>query len=942
LVIGIGLSVVPQDTSAQSAVYYTFDAHSLLMNQSDENFDKVAFLLSVQGNVNRESPRLFIKQPQMISVKGSDYSPDTLWKNAIQSSFIWLNPRQYQETVLTDINQVITTFAASSYGIDGSVVWDKDRPWTLNIAASIAGARNLAIVRKQSPIYATLTAHYPVVVDLTTDPIQGFMTTKSSAYQWLLQEYLLNSANPHRLEPTLASLKDGYALKNRAMNTLYFGRWISLEMDAAIARKALIFDLSPNADLGSPEEQCQAPSSDYTTLTTLLQNVRNRKGTQPIEVMGFLDFRYIYCEGNGQPHPTDEQRRLQNVVTALEHPFAKVISQYGGMMTVGGIGPADAANGSFFRHSPGVRYIPQSPAMTPETLLRNDYADGYPLNFSFEKGGVSQWTMWTTNYATYAGTNLPHGSTFLEMNTSTTDWQNGKNTLYQDVPIALLRGSRYQLRLSARRNPSEVGSIQGGIALWGKRANGSYTQLNHCPFTLTSGSWVPIACDTDIREDGLHGIRLQIALYTPDKNYDFDAITFLGPNTLRVNPTKTFGLFYMGDYDGPGAAYSTLMADVNDEKSYNELIWTSKITTTVPVAWAIAPSFRDAYPSAYAYLAKTKGPYDYFMMPNSGPNYTNPLHFDSLASGRPRVGPFKQQTATLNREVGYRVGWVLDGAESHLSYSDPTVRSIFKIATPDGYIHNSNVPPIGPTDPSVATYDGHAAILRKTTDLVDHATTDTDGADRLIAHVLAPQAAQFQVYRSIFVSSNFISHVVSTAKTKNLQFANRFAALDPMSFFGLYKSQHGLYPRLRMSMVSDTLPQVMYTGQSYAVQVTIRNDGWDIWRPKPSGATDCDGSGLAYKGCDRFVWTFQPPTNPIIPTGPGAIPTVTYPSGNRIDFGTTIAPGATTTVNLMLTIPANATLGYHTFQADLVQEGYGFGETYGNQPWQGRVLVATP
>lgn len=912
LLMGL-VALASRPSEAVGANYYVFDARGYYfyihappppLETLKNNYDTLVFLTSLQGVVNRTDARFYLYH----------HDVDEKWLSIFNARGTWPSPAT--ATPLSSLDQVISAFK-TGYGIQGSVVWDGNKPFTLALAATVAGADNLVIVRKDSPLYSQLVSHFPVRLDLSA---LNF-SSKNAGYTWLSTNYL----STRRVNPTLAYFKDGWPMK------LYLGGkvfdsmpqtpggtpvevregWSIMMYDYAISKRVTLFDLAPHPTSLPRDEPAQPVGADYNTLVSLMGTARQLVGTsRMLEFWGFPNRKYMDC------NPRDGAADEAEFTVCAEWATIELLSQKGGVLRKGG-GDAfgvEFANASFYQHGPATKHFGQNPPLSPQQLLQRGYATGFPNNFSFEQDtSGTGWALNTTNRVIYTEPlNAKQGSRFLQVNVSSADLTT-RNAIHQDFNLALWRGYRYSFRLGAKWRKVTATSGKGRQVVWGFRADGSAALLCQNAYTLSvAESWQTLSCDFDVKEDVFKSVRLQVFLDTPNENFAFDEAYFLGPNTLQGSTSKQYALFYMGDYDFANVLYSFPTG------TYPFVWLEGKQRTNVPVAWGVSPSIREEFPSLLEYFFTTKTAHDYFVMPDSGSGYLNP----GFLPDPTYTDIWKRETANANRALNYRSGWVLNGrnwpAVGDLASAEgQRIRHIYKTAAPDGIFYNA---------PSTAgTLDEQLPVLGMPD--VSYAGKDLTAATNDLLTRLS-QGHQFNVFRNIFVSSDYISDMVARARA-----SRGFEVLDPYTFFSLAKLKNGIHSRMKLGVTDHTIPSTVTPGQTYTVRVRVRNEGWDLWSTPLPGSTDCDGSGTAYKGCYRVGLALQ--EGDITPTGPNAPPLPSY--SIRADLPTTLAPGESVDLPFTFTVPAKAAT--YTLQFDLVKELYSWGESVGNVPWQKKIVA---
>ncbi len=137
--------------------------------------------------------------------------------------------------------------------------------------------------------------------------------------------------------------------------------------------------------------------------------------------------------------------------------------------------------------------------LTPQLLSNADFT-----------GGFSKWLAWPgTNVATYSGSGLPVGSTYLQANAGTSSLPN----FYQVVPVAVQAGQSYQGSIWVRA--ASGASVTGSLVVWGL---GGASEAGVTRFTVGS-AWTEV--EVAFNATSAHSY-LQLQLYLGGANqYDF-------------------------------------------------------------------------------------------------------------------------------------------------------------------------------------------------------------------------------------------------------------------------------------------------------------------------------------------------------------------------------------------------------------------------------------
>ena len=305
------------------------------------DYDTLIFLSSLQGIVNKEAPQLYlIHNPT-----------DQFWLDTYRTpkkDYGWLGDTEIVE--LPTLTAVLDTFAAD---IDGLVAWDDAIPATLNVATTLAGVENLAIVRDGSELQNQLILLWPVKTSL----VDKFIDDRA-AYHWAMDEYLATG----RADATLlAYFEDGTPAQKYQQNEMTRGGVYALERDYVIQQGGFAFDLSPWAD-ESPE--------DAALFEAILKAARTKSGLKLIKVWGFSPWYEKYSTVSGGIHlPVDG-----------EWESTWLFSRYGAYLQGGGgdAWGAAMANVSVHRFAPKPKSVVPSAVPSVETLRDKGYllADG--------------------------------------------------------------------------------------------------------------------------------------------------------------------------------------------------------------------------------------------------------------------------------------------------------------------------------------------------------------------------------------------------------------------------------------------------------------------------------------------------------------------------------------------------------------------------------------
>lgn len=342
--------------------------------QRRQMWDELHLVVSLQGLVNRDAPRLFLRFAPKV---------DDFWWEQMTGQGGWLAGRPV-ETV-TGLDALLRRFDTF---YRGAVVWDERVPATSNLASTIAGCDQLLCLRydpQPGSLYSRLVsgaAPLTVAVRLLRSDGQPLFTgqgqvpdtaiassgsAKCDAYLWLIEHYLkAGKTDPLRLGYYLdAFWLTCYAAAAPQNHTLP-------NHDFVIARRGFVFDLNVWDDEVCVDDPGQPPGTDVATLKAILRAAYDRSGGDVcMHAAGFVPWAYKYTDsrsdrwsagGGHAPVPT-------------EWRYAEILSCFNAFMDADAIGLGAMANASFYQHYPLQEHYPQNPRPTRETLQARGILD---------------------------------------------------------------------------------------------------------------------------------------------------------------------------------------------------------------------------------------------------------------------------------------------------------------------------------------------------------------------------------------------------------------------------------------------------------------------------------------------------------------------------------------------------------------------------------------
>ena len=333
-------------------------------------WDETHLVVSLQGLVNREKPRLFLRYLA---------EPDDFWWREMTRPGGWLEGREIVR--VTGIAELLERFRTD---YRGAVVWDERVPATSNLASTIAGCERLLCVRydeREGSLYQRCVGDgrpleamirllaadgSPLFTGRGRVPgtdLESSGSAKNDAYRWLIRHYVESGkANPQRM---------GYYL-----DADWFRSWKAaapenhtlVNHDFVIAHRGVLFDLNAWDDEACVDDPGQAPGTDLATLKQLLHAACDRlRGSGMIHVAGFVPWAYKYT--------THGRAGGKHAEVPTEWRFAEVLSCFNAYLDADALGLGAMANASFYQHYPLAARYPQNPRPTRADLVARGLLD---------------------------------------------------------------------------------------------------------------------------------------------------------------------------------------------------------------------------------------------------------------------------------------------------------------------------------------------------------------------------------------------------------------------------------------------------------------------------------------------------------------------------------------------------------------------------------------
>ncbi|MBI4578646.1 MAG: hypothetical protein HY718_03035 [Planctomycetes bacterium] len=348
-----------------------FDAKS--EQQTARVWDYVHAVATLQGIVNRDAPRLYVR-----FVEAGGRNVDDYWLDRMSERGQWLAGRKRQ--TIPNLEALVRKYRRT---IKGVVLYDPNVAATSNLASTIAGVEDLIAVRfdpAPDSVYSRLVARepkLPVVRRLLNEDASSMFTgrgtipgsdtpstgsAKCDAYLWLKEQYI----DTGKVDAGFAAYYiDAHWIKGVRFFAAPNHHTLT-NHDYFVARRAFFFDLGVWDDETPIDDPDQQPGTDGKTLQALLLSAHQQVGRQRmIHIGGFTPWAIKYTKDNpgaGGKHGGVE----------TEWKYAQIASAYNAFMDADAVGFGAMANASFYMHFPLRDRYPQ-PWVTRDDLVKRGY-----------------------------------------------------------------------------------------------------------------------------------------------------------------------------------------------------------------------------------------------------------------------------------------------------------------------------------------------------------------------------------------------------------------------------------------------------------------------------------------------------------------------------------------------------------------------------------------
>jgi hypothetical protein len=330
-------------------------------------WDETHFAVSVQGIVNRDGPRLYLRYLAEL---------DDFWWTEMTAPGAWLEGTT--ATTETDVAALLAHFGGD---LRGAVVWDERVPATSNLASTIAGIEDLAVLRfDETPgsLYHRLVIEGglevrvrlmaedggPMFTGSGTIPGTNLPSTgsaKNDAHRWMIETIV----KPGRANPRVM----GYYIDGHWLQSGWAG-WPAnhtlTNQDYVIAKRGVFWDLHMWDDEAPVDDPGQRPGTDVETLHQFMRATIDQAGIESmIHVAGYVPWRYKYTDVNANGWNAGGGRDG----VATEWKCTEILSAYNGYLDADALDLSAMVNASVFMHCPAPKTPAANPRPTRESLI---------------------------------------------------------------------------------------------------------------------------------------------------------------------------------------------------------------------------------------------------------------------------------------------------------------------------------------------------------------------------------------------------------------------------------------------------------------------------------------------------------------------------------------------------------------------------------------------
>lgn len=292
---------------------HLIDTGDILKGRSStDGYDLFRFICCLQGVLNRDTPRLFVRWTES----------DDFWLEYITGEEKFLHGEVL--TRLCGAEELLAAYAETIRAC-GLAIWDENVPATLNAATTACGVDNVLPIRCGAVLnWIQKITGAPVRLDLrgkftgsgtifeTDEPSSG--SAKCDAYIWALKRYMARTA-----DDLLILSPDGAPWSEREPRYPDMGNALVPNMDYAVARRAFVFDLFCFADEAPCDDPAQNPGTDLAVMKRILSaQYQKSDGRKMTTVCGFNPWHIKYTThgGHGSHAPVESEWHLSEILSA--------------------------------------------------------------------------------------------------------------------------------------------------------------------------------------------------------------------------------------------------------------------------------------------------------------------------------------------------------------------------------------------------------------------------------------------------------------------------------------------------------------------------------------------------------------------------------------------------------------------------------------------------
>lgn len=356
-----GREVYRIDLSELSALDLNVEANAR------QAWDTAHLVVSIQGIVNRDAPRLLIRAMPR---------PDDFWFEQFVAPGAWLDG-----ATVRSVEEPLQLLEIFGDLFNGVVIYSEEPAAASNLASTIAGVEDRLCLRwdpaPESVCQRVLGSGLSFVGDvLDLRPVlagvgEGLVpgthlpssgSAKCDAYQWLKAHYLDTGRCS---EEYMANYIDAYWLRHPGISA--FSNATLFNHDFFIAQRAFFFDLHVWGDEPPVDDPGQALGTDVQTLHGIMRSMYEQADGEIIQIGGFTPWAWKYTDhgiAGGGHGPVD-----------TEWQYAKIISTYNGIMDADALGFSGMSNASFYQHFPLKPHYPQNPRPTQADWMADGLMD---------------------------------------------------------------------------------------------------------------------------------------------------------------------------------------------------------------------------------------------------------------------------------------------------------------------------------------------------------------------------------------------------------------------------------------------------------------------------------------------------------------------------------------------------------------------------------------